>query len=60
MDKALLDLHSDYLLSSFSLATAMGLSSLIDNAYSHDQITRFLGQPRYGQKQYSVDPNCCS
>jgi hypothetical protein len=24
----------------------------VDNAYSHDQITRFLGQERYEQKQY--------
>ena len=52
MNKALLDLYSDYLLSSFSLATATGLSALVDNAYSHDQITRFLGQPRYEQKEY--------
>lgn len=52
MNKALLDLYSDYLLSSFSLATATGLASMVDNAYSHDQITRFLDQPRYDQKQY--------
>jgi len=52
MDKALLDLYSDYLLSSFSLTTATGLASLVDNAVSHDQITRFLGQPRYDQKEY--------
>jgi hypothetical protein len=52
MNKALLDLYSDYLLSSFSLATATGLASMVDNAYSHDQITRFLDQPGYDQKQY--------
>lgn len=52
MDKALLDLYSDYLLSSFSLATATGLSSMVDGVYSHDQITRFLGQPNYDQKDY--------
>jgi len=52
MNKALLDLYSDYLLSSFSLATATGLSSAVDEAYSHDQITRFLGEPAYNQKQY--------
>ncbi len=52
MNKALLDLYSDYLLSSFSLATATNLSAMVDNAYSHDQITRFLGQQRYEQKQY--------
>jgi hypothetical protein len=32
----------DYLISSFAPATAAGLSLLLDNAYSHDQITRFL------------------
>jgi hypothetical protein len=52
MNKDLLDLYSDYLLSSFSLATATGLSELVDQAYSHDQITRFLGEPTYSQKQY--------
>ena len=52
MNKELLDLYSDYLLSSFSLATATGLSELVDQAYSHDQITRFLGEPTYSQKQY--------
>ena len=52
MNKALLDLYSDYLLSSFSLATATNLSAMVDNAYSHDQITRFLGQQDYDQKQY--------
>ena len=52
MNKTLLDLYSDYLLSSFSLATATGLASLVDHAYSHDQITRFLDQPRYEQKEY--------
>jgi len=52
MDKALLDLYSDYLLSSFSLTTATGLSSMVDGAYSHDQITRFLGQPSYDQTDY--------
>jgi hypothetical protein len=35
-------LYSDYLISSFALITATGLSLLLDNEYSHDQITRFL------------------
>lgn len=52
MDQHLLDLYSDYLIASFSLATATGLSALVDEAYSHDQITRFLGQKRYDQKTY--------
>lgn len=52
MKKDLLDLYSDYLLSSFSLATATGLSEMMDGAYSHDQITRMLGAEKYSQKQY--------
>lgn len=52
MDQRILDLYSDYLIASFSLATATGLSSLLDEAYSHDQITRFLGQQQYDQKTY--------
>jgi len=36
MKRDLLDLYSDYLLSSFSLATATGLSEMTDGVYSHD------------------------
>jgi len=39
----LLDLYTDYLLSSFGPTTATGLSRLVP-AVSHDQITRFLSQ----------------
>ena len=42
MDKQLLDLYSDYLISSFGLTTATGLSTLLDGTISHDKITRFL------------------
>ena len=42
MDKNLLDLYSDYLLSSFGPTTATGLSALLDGQVSHDQVTRFL------------------
>ncbi len=42
----LLDLYSDYLISSFTLTTAVGLSELLDNGYSHDQISRFLAQKK--------------
>jgi len=44
MDKDLLELYSDYLLSSFGATTATGLSALVDGAVSHDQVTRFLLQ----------------
>lgn len=40
-----LDLYSDYLISSFGATTATGLSTLLDGDLSHDQITRFLASP---------------
>lgn len=40
MNLQLLDLYTDYLLSSFGAATATGLSRIVDGAISHDQITR--------------------
>lgn len=48
----LLDLYSDYLLTSFSLVTATGLSQLIDQGYSHDRISRFLSQGRFDNKDF--------
>ena len=42
MDKTLLDLYSDYLLSSFGATTTTGLSALVDGQISHDQVTRVL------------------
>ncbi len=48
----ILDLYSDYLISSFKLATATGMSQVLDGALSHDKITRFLGQQRLTQKDY--------
>lgn len=42
MDKKMLDIYTDYEIASFSKITATGLSELLDNAISHDQITRFL------------------
>jgi len=44
MDKHLLDIYSDYLICSFGLTTATGLSTLLDGAISHDKITRFLSE----------------
>lgn len=37
-----LDLYTDYLLSSFGLATATGLSSMLGQAVSHDDVTRSI------------------
>lgn len=51
-DPQILDLYSEYLIASFNLATATGLSNLLDEVYSHDQISRFLGQGLLTQKDY--------
>lgn len=50
MDNKLLDLYSDYLISSFSYTTATGLSQLTDGAISHDKVTRFLSKREYTAK----------
>ena len=50
MDKEMLELYSDYLLSSFSYTTATGLSKMVDNKISHDKITRFLSEREYTSK----------
>lgn len=47
----LLDLYSDYLISSFGATTATGLSQLLEGDLSHDQITRFLS----GSEQTAAD-----
>lgn len=51
-DPKLLDLYTDYLISSFRMATATGLSELTDLAISHDKISRFLGQEAFTSKDY--------
>lgn len=38
----LAEIYSDYLIASFGLTTATGLSQLLDGEISHDKITRFL------------------
>jgi hypothetical protein len=45
MDKSVLDLYTDYLISSFGLTTATGLSALLGGTLSHDRISRFLKAP---------------
>jgi len=44
MNKSLLDLYTDYLISSFGATTATGLSRLLDGEISHDSVTRFLAE----------------
>lgn len=48
----ILDIYSDYLLASFCTVTATGLSKMLENGYSHDQISRFLAQNRLTQTDY--------
>ncbi len=48
----ILDLYSDYCLSSFLSVTSVGLSNLLDQGYSHDQISRFLAQETFDQKDF--------
>lgn len=51
MNKELLELYSDYLISSFSQSTATGLSAALDGQVSHDRITRFLSETDFDSKQ---------
>jgi hypothetical protein len=46
-----LELYTDYLISNSGFATATGLSAMMDNSVSHDQITRFLGSQEFDSKQ---------
>ena len=50
-DEKLLDLYSDYLISSFGQTTATGLSALLNHEISHDAVQRFLSI----EKQTSAD-----
>jgi hypothetical protein len=50
MDTSLLEIYTDYLISSFSQTTATGLSKLFDNEISHDKVTRFLSKSDYSSK----------
>lgn len=50
MNKELLDLYSDYLISSFSYTTATGLSGMLEGGVSHDKVTRFLSNEEFNAK----------
>jgi hypothetical protein len=49
---AILDLYSDYLISSFGQVTATGLSNLMGGQISHDKITRELGGPKLSGREF--------
>ena len=46
----MLELYTDYLLSSFGATTATGLFATLEGAVSHDQVTRFLSKADYDSK----------
>ena len=50
MKKELLELYSDYLLSSFGYTTATGLSNLPDKQIGHDKITDFLAESDFDSR----------
>ncbi len=47
MNQELLELYTDYLISTFGAATATGLSEMVAGAVSHDRVTRFLSEREY-------------
>jgi hypothetical protein len=46
MNYQILDLYSDYLLSSFGQTTATGLARVVDGEISHDQVSRMLASEK--------------
>ena len=50
MNEEMLELYSDYLISSFSYTTATGLSKMLDGAISHDKVTQFLSSEEMDAK----------
>ena len=47
LDLSMLDLYTDYLISSVSYTTATGMSDVLDNTVTHDAVTRFLAEREY-------------
>jgi len=52
MNKEILDLYTDYLISSFGQTTATGLSRLMNGEVSHDQVSRMLASPKTTSKDW--------
>ena len=51
MKTEMLELYSDYLISSFNYTTATDLSKALKGAVSHDKVTRFLSKEELDSKQ---------
>lgn len=52
MNKEILDLYTDYLISSFGQTTATGFSKLMNGEVSHDQTSRMLSSPKTTSKDW--------
>ena len=52
MNQDLLDLYTDYLISSFGQTTATGLSKLMAGKISHDQVSRMLSGEKTTSKAW--------
>jgi hypothetical protein len=50
MEKEKLELVTDSLICNSGLATATGLSAVLDGEISHDKVTRFLSERDYTSK----------
>lgn len=51
MNRDLLEIYSDYLISSYQYARATDLSKMLDGVISHDKITRFLSSEDFKAKE---------
>ncbi len=51
MNKKLLELYSDYIISSFGQITATGLSKALSGEITHDKVTRFLSKEELNSKK---------
>lgn len=50
LNLSMLDLYTDYLTCSYGLTTATGMSDMLDGSVSHDDITRFLSERIYSNR----------
>lgn len=50
MKENILEVYTDFLISSFNLATAVSLSNTTEGKISHDKVTRFLRQEEFTSK----------
>lgn len=51
MNKELLDIYTDYLISQNQYATATGLAAMLNGEISHDQVSRWLRSEAQGSKE---------